>query len=98
MVETVDTHIQCLPDVTGLLVDVFELLDPDMMSLSPETSMQFLFGGGDMCLKPSSVATNLLLSGQGYLLARLVNNSSWDNLLGTVSHVLDKHAVQEWYV
>ena len=98
VVETVDTHIQCLPDVTGLLVDVFELLDPDMMSLSPETSMQFLFGGGDMCLKPSSVATNLLLSGQGYLLARLVNNSSWDNLLGTVSHVLDKHAVQEWYV
>lgn len=96
----VDSNVQCLPDATGLLVDVFELLDPDMMSLSPETSTHFLFGGCETstCLKSSSVATNLLLSGQGYLLARLVNNSSWDNLLGTISHVLDKHAVQEWYV
>lgn len=84
------------PDVTGLLVDVFELLDPEVFSLCPESAAMFLFTVCESSLVLSS--PNLLLSGQGYLLARLVNNSSWSCLLGTVSHMLDRNIVQEWYV
>lgn len=93
-----------LPDITGLLVDVFELLDPEIFSLCQETATKFLFGCSDTLraahpLRAAhmlSSAHNLLLSGQGYLLARLVNNSSWQCLLKTINHMLDKHLVQEW--
>ena len=85
---------RCSPDVTGLLVDVFELLDPEIFSLCPETAAMFLFSGSESPLVLSS--SNLLLSGQGYLLARLVNNSSWSCLLGTLIHMLDKSIVQQW--
>lgn len=87
----------CSPDVAGLLVDMFELLDPEIFSLCLETAAKFLFGSPESHIIPSS-SCNFLLSGQGYLLARLVNNSSWNCLLGTINHMLDKNIVQEWYV
>ena len=89
------------PDVTGLLVDVFELLDPEIISLSPDASMRFIFGLSEVPLSRtrdsnSSSAANFLLSGEGYLLARVVNTSSWCSLLGAVNRVLDKTNVPEW--
>lgn len=101
--EAMDTNLSfsnCFPDVTGLLVDVFELLDPEIFSLCPETSTKFLFGCSEDLKTPLVLCPshNLLQSGQGYLLARLVNNSSWDCLLRTINHMLDKQVLQEWYV
>lgn len=81
-----------LPDVSGLLVDAFELLDPEIISLAPKSAMKFLFESRDT----SPAIHHVLLFGQGYLLARLVNNSSWPSLLLAVSLVLDKHNAQEW--
>ncbi len=91
------------PDISGLLVDVFELINPEIIHLSPDTSMRFLFSHSEtykglISAKDfgSSYAANLLLSGQGYLLARLVNNTSWSTLVGAVQRVLDKNSVEEW--
>lgn len=113
VMETGLSALPCCPDLNGLLVDMFELLDPEIISLSPTTSMKVLFGHSEAfkCLdsvssrassssrglNSSLVANNnMLLSGQGYLLARLVNSTSWCSLLGAIRHVLDKCTVQEW--
>lgn len=99
MKETDLTLLPCSPDMTGLLIDVFEVLDPEIINLSPETSKRFLFGCSEVFesyTSFSSSAVNYLFSGQGYLLARLVNNSSWCSLLAAIRLVLDKHNIQEW--
>ncbi len=97
------TALPCFPDASGLLVDLYEMLDPETVHFSLEIAMKWLFGHTEsfkalsLSLKSSS-ATNLLLAGQGYLLARLVNSSSWSSLLGAIRQVLDKSSVQDWYV
>lgn len=99
--EKMESDVSCQPDVMGLLIDVLELLDPEIVSVTPETSMRFLFGhsgGGSASSMASSVQSSLFLCGQGYLLARLVNNTSWCTLLSTISRILDKNSVQEWWV
>lgn len=99
----VTSSTKACPDISGLLVDILELLDPEIINACPEISTRLLFGHSD-CLPlsksplSSSSSSNMLLSGQGYLLACLVNNSSWSCLLRAVQHVLCKQNIQEWLV
>ena len=94
-----DRDVICRLDVFGLFVDILELLDPDIVALSPEASMRFLFGYSETEKKTKSPAqSGILLSGQGYLLARLVNNTSWCTLLSAIGLLLDSQKVKEWYV
>lgn len=95
----VPSSLSMSPDITGLLVDIFELLDPEIVDLCPDISMRFIFGHAESFkdqLSKDPLTDNMLLSGQGYLLTQLVNNSSWYNLLAAVSRVLDETNVQGW--
>lgn len=96
-----DCVLPCSPDAEGLLVDTHEILDPEIVSCSPEVSMKLLFGCSEkfkaqfssLC---SSWGSDQLLHGQGYLFARLVNNSSWQSLFKVIHQVLDRSSVQDW--
>lgn len=95
---SLDLH-RGVPDVTGLLVDVLEVLDSDIYHVSTSVSTRFLFGYSETCHGPlKNKRTTLLLSGQGYLLACLVNNSSWNSLLSALGNLLDKSNLKEWYI
>ena len=86
-------------DISGLLVDVLEVLDSEIDHVCTSVSMKFLFGCSEMCKGPlKNRVSNLLMSGQGYLLACLVNNSSWSSILSTIGNILDKSNMKEWYV
>ena len=86
-----------VPDISGLMVDVIEILDSEIYSISTNVTMKFLFGYSETFQGPlQGKVTNLLLSGQGFLLACLVNNSSWVNLLAALEHVLDRKNFKEW--
>ncbi len=88
-----------IPDMSGFLVDVVEILDSELYATSREVTKRFLFGYSETFHGPlQGKVTNLLLSGQGFLLACLVNNSSWLNLLAALDHILDKNHFKEWYV
>lgn len=88
-----------LPDITGLLVDVLEVLDSEICHISINVSLRFLFGYSATCRGPlRNKVSNLLLSGQGYLLACLVNSSSWYSILSVMGSILDRENLKEWYV
>ncbi len=75
------------------------------MQLSPDVAMEMTFS--DPCNKvvtsPSvnaesavSVPASQLLSGQGYLLARLTHGASWPVLLTALNTLLDRDQSKEW--
>jgi len=86
-----------VPDISGLLVDMVEVLDSELYAVAGGVTKTFLFGYSEVFrghLKGE--VTNLLLTGQGFLLACLVHNSSWVNLLAALDHVLDRNNFVEW--
>ena len=84
------------PDITGSLVDVLEVLDSEIYNISSHVSMKFLFGYSDFRKGPLRDVCNLLLSGQGYLQACLVNSSSWASVLTAMANLLDRNNMEEW--
>ena len=86
-------------DLSGLLVDWLELLDPDILSVSPGSTQRLVFGSSRKLLPQpeGSASSSLLLSGQGYLLARLTHESSWPTLIGTTAALMDTAKLKEWY-
>ena len=74
-------------DMSGLKVDLLELLDPEIVRVTPELSHKEVFG--------RSVQNGGVRLGPGYLMARLVHESSWDTLLQTVTCLLEKECLDE---
>ena len=88
-------------DLTGLFVDWLQLLDPEILSLCPESIQQIVFSG--ISHRSSTLPTStphpspsLQISGQGYLLARLTHESSWVTVTRTISFLLDSGQLKEW--
>lgn len=70
----------------GLLVDWLELLDPELIQVSPEIQQQLLFS--KCLLKSSGVALRRERSAQPYLLSMLTHQASWNKLRETIDYVL----------
>ena len=86
-----------VPDISGLLVDMIEVLDSELYAVAGSVTKNFLFGHSEIFRGHlQGKVTNLLLSGQGFLLACLVHNSSWGNLLAALDHILDRNNFVEW--
>lgn len=84
-------------DLNGLIVDWLEVLDPEILSLCPMPTQQLVFGSSpDPGIGTGSPA--MLVSGQGYLLARLTHESSWPTRTNTIASILDHAKLKEWYV
>ena len=89
-------------DLNGLLVDWLELLDPEILSLCPESVQQMVFSSSHQFATPPSSSirpsSSLLISSQGYLLARLTHESSWVTVTSTISALLDTGQLKERWV
>ena len=88
-------------DLMGLFVDWLQLLDPEVLSLCPESMQQIVFSGNShqFSMLPTSTphpSPSLLTSGQGYLLARLTHESTWTTVTKTISALLDSRQLKEW--
>ena len=88
-------------DLTGLFVDWVQLLDPEVLSLCPESMQQIVFSGNSQQFStlPMSAphpSPSLLICGQGYLLARLTHESTWMTVTKTISALLDSRQLKEW--
>eukprot|EP00095_Tigriopus_kingsejongensis_P002565 maker-scaffold2547_size14626-snap-gene-0.4 protein:Tk02565 transcript:maker-scaffold2547_size14626-snap-gene-0.4-mRNA-1 annotation:"integrator complex subunit 1-like" len=70
----------------GLLVDWLEMLDPELIQVSPEVQQQLLFS--KCLLKSSGVSARRERSAQPYLLSMLTHQASWSKLRETINHVL----------
>lgn len=74
-------------DMSGLKVDLLELLDPEILRVTPEITQKEVFGWsvlGNADIKDAGSST----LGPGYLMARLVHESSWNTLHQTVISLL----------
>ena len=77
-------------DMSGLKVDLLELLDPEILSVSPELMKREVFNrrkegeelGGPLVGRQQS------LPASSYLMARLVHESSWSTLHRTITSLL----------
>ena len=88
-------------DLMGLFVDWLQLLDPEVLSLCPESMQQIVFSGNSHQFSTLPTSTphpspSLLISGQGYLLARLTHESTWTTVTKTISALLDSRQLKEW--
>lgn len=77
-------------DMSGLKVDLLELLDPEILSVSPELMKREVFNrqkegeelGGPLVGRQQSLPTS------SYLMARLVHESSWSTLHRAITSLL----------
>ena len=77
-------------DMSGLKVDLLEMLDPDLLRVTPEATRQEVFGWGSAGREKEEGETRQAWLGPGYLMARLVHEGSWDTLHSTVASLLGK--------
>lgn len=86
-------------DLSGLLVDWLELLDPETVSLCPESIQQIVFSSSHRFAVPPTSSVRPFssppISSQGYLLARLTHESSWVTVTNTISALLDTGQLKE---
>lgn len=79
-------------DMSGLKVDFLELLDPEVLHVTPEVTRREVFGWSVTEEKNNETGTYL---GPGYLMARLVHESSWQTLHQVISSLLEKDCLNE---
>ena len=91
-------------DMSGLKVDLLELLDPEVLRVTPEATRVEVFGYSGTASREEEeeekeeesggvmVATQL---GPGYLMARLVHESSWHTLRRVTASLLEKECLGE---
>ena len=82
-------------DMSGLKVDLLEILDPDILRVTPEVTRKEVFGWSCTGREQEEGETERAWLGPGYLMARLVHESSWDTLHGTVMSVLVDELCQD---
>ncbi|XP_042197003.1 integrator complex subunit 1 [Callorhinchus milii] len=72
---------------TGLLIDWFELLDPEVISCCPDQQQRLLFAWNKATAQPGSQVASF----RPYLLAVLTHQTTWSTLHRCISTVLSKH-------
>ncbi|GCC27602.1 integrator complex subunit 1 [Chiloscyllium punctatum] len=72
---------------SGLFIDWFELLDPEVISSCPDQQLKLLFADHKITGQPGLQ----LLSFRPYLLAVLIHQSNWTTLHQCISILLSKH-------
>lgn len=90
-------------DLSGLFVDLQDILDPEIFQLCPQSSLRMVFGlSKHMTMtnlssseSMSAPLSSLLLSGRGYMLTRITNNCSWPTLINTLTAILDSSAAND---
>ena len=75
-------------DMSGLKVDLLEILDPEVLRVTPEVTRGEVFGWSVVGGEGTKEEERRSYLGPGYLMARLVHESSWDTLHQTVSSLL----------
>ena len=91
-------------DMSGLKVDLLELLDPEILSVCPKVAQSEVFrcrsgdedGGSGPPKSPGGLPGGVC--GSSYLLARLVHESSWSTLHSTVTSLLTTENHCDGYV
>lgn len=79
-------------DMSGLKVDFLELLDPEVLHVTPEVTRREVFGWSTTEKEKKERGTYPI---PGYLMARLVHESSWKTLHQTISSLLEKDSLNE---
>ena len=74
-------------DMSGLKVDLLELLDPEILRDTPEVVRGEVFGWSMLGTEDRPEGISL---GPGYLMVRLVHESSWDTLHQVVTSLLEE--------
>ena len=82
-------------DMSGLKVDLLEILDPDILRMTPEVTRREGFGWSCVGREREEGEAGGAWLGPGYLMARLVHESSWETLQGTVTSLLVEEHCQD---
>ena len=80
-------------DMSGLKVDLIELLDPEVLRVTPEATRKEVFGWSVTGKEREERGMKSLAP--GYLMARLVHQSSWTTLHSVLTSLLEKECLDE---
>ena len=82
-------------DMSGLKVDLLELLDPEVLRVIPDVTRKEVFGWSVTGREEDESVVPGTSLGHGYLMARLVHESSWHTLHQVVTSLLEREHLDE---